>query len=258
MGLKLWGMIDLSGSLSGTPSMYSISSNSMITNIRMPEVLGKKLTAMDSTVSIYLDNEQGFLNAQVKNIKYASLDAKSVSLAGRYLKPVIYLNEFYVDSNPGNIHAVGSYNPTNGEINLITNGADLELSSLGSFIFLDPEKISGMTSFSITVDGKGKTKEELISNANGNLSFSVTDGRLAQVALLQNGIIKAKEFMYKARDLFLNSFGTINLKDSTIELRFYGYLPEREKITAISKEEERKIFLFHFFLLIPLNILNLR
>lgn len=272
MGLKIWGMIDLSGSISGTPTMYSVSSNATIKDIRMPDLLGKKLTASNGAVSFYLDNEQGVLNSKLNNINFVSLNAKSVSLSANYLNPVIYLNEFSLDGDPGNVFAVGSYDPRNGSISLSANGSSLELTSLGSFIFLDPEKISGMTNFSVMLDAQGKTKEELLSNAKGDLLFSAENGKLGEVALLQKGIqfanlvkqgifgfnitnifsiffkyqdgsfnningkmnidkgiVKVRGLHYKAKDLFLNSFGFIDLINSFIGLSFYGYIPEKEQ-----------------------------
>lgn len=272
-GLKIWGKVDLSGSVFGTPTMYAVSSNAKVTNIRMPELLGRKLMASDSTFSLYLDEKQGVLNSKINNIQYASLNAKSVSLSANYINPVIYLNEFSLDGNPGSIYAVGSYDPRDGGVSLNANGSALELPSLSSFILLDPEKISGMTNFSIMLDTKGKTKNEIISNAKGALSFLVEEGKIGQVALLQKGIkfanlfkqgilgfnvtnifslffkyqdgsfneiygdmdiakglIKAKAFHYKAKDLFLNSFGFVDLINSFISLSFYGYIPEREQI----------------------------
>ncbi len=271
MGLKLWGTIDLNGSLTGTPSSYQVSANANITNIRMPHFLGKKLTAKDGTFSIYLDKEQGFLTSMIGKVKYASLKADNVSLSAKYENPVIYLNELFIDAEPGNIFAAGLHNPKDGSAIFNASGTDFELSSLGSFIFLDPDKISGKTNFAIALEGKGKTKEEFISNTNGNISFSVIDGKLGQVALLQKGIqaanlfkqgifgfnisnifslffkyqdggfktidgkidiskgiVKAKEFHYRAKNLFLNSFGFIDLNNSFIGLKFYGYLPEQK------------------------------
>ncbi len=272
MGLKVWGKVDLSGSIFGTPTMYAVSSNAKVTNIRMPELLGRKLMASDSTFSLYLDEKQGVLNSEINNIQYASLNAMSVSLSANYINPVFYLNEFSLDGAPGSIFAVGSYDPRDGAVSLSANGSALELSSLGSFVLLNPEKISGMTDFSIMLDTKGKNKNEIISNAKGDLSFSVGEGKIGQVALLQKGIqfanlvrqgilgfnvtnvfslffkyqdgsfnkiygdvvidkglIKAKEFHYRAKDLFLNSFGFVDLVNSFIGLTFYGYIPEREQ-----------------------------
>ena len=268
MGYKIWGMIDFSGSVSGTPSMYSVSSIAKVSNLQIPELLGKKLMASDGVFSIYLDNDQGFLNSQVNNVDFASIAAKSASLSLNYLNPAFYLNELSLDGNPGSIFANGSYNPKDSSVSFNANGSDLDLSNLGSFIFLDPSKLSGRTNFSFMIDGNGKTKEELLRSANGNLSFSVSDGKLGQVALLQKGIqfanlfsqgifgfnlrnvlslffkyqdgsfnsikgnldldkgtVRAKEFNYRAKDLFLNSFGFIDLINSFIGLNFYGFIP---------------------------------
>ena len=275
MGYKIWGMIELSGSVTGTPSMYAISSNAILTDIQIPDLFGKKLNAADGTFSIYLDNEQGFANSKINNASYASLNANSISLSLNYLNPIVYLNELSLDSNPGSVFAVGSYDSKDGALSFNVNGSELDLSSLGSFIFLDPTKLSGRTNFSLMIDGAGKNKYELLSNVNGDLSFSVTDGKLGQVVLLQKGIqlanllgqgifgfnlknvlslffryqdgsfntikgdlelnkgmVKAKEFIYRAKDLFLNSFGFVDLNNSFVGLSFYGYLPEHNKTTT--------------------------
>ena len=270
MEYKAWGMIELSGSVTGTPSMYAVSSNAMLSDLELPELFDKKLTASDAAFSVYFDGEEGTVNSKINNVKYVSFNAKSVSLSANYKNPVINLNEFSLDGNPGSIFAVGSYDPRNGGVSLTANASDLELANLGAFVFLDPSKISGKTSFSLMVDGKGKTKDEIIANTKGDLSFSVSDGKLGQVALLQKGlqianlfsqgifgfnlknifslffkykdgsfnvirgvlgldkgIVKAKEFNYRAKDLFLNSFGFVDLNNSFVGLSFYGYLPER-------------------------------
>ncbi len=269
MGLKIWGMIDLNGSLSGTPSMHSIASDASVTNIRMPELLGKKLTAEDGTFKVYFDTKHGSLVSNLNNINYASIMAKSASLSGKYENPVIYLDELAVNSNPGNIKANGIYNPENGSIVFNTEGSDVELSNLGSFVFLDPEKISGKTAFDVMIKAEGKTKDEIISTSNGALSFSITEGKLGQVALLHKGLklanlvgqgifgfnlsnilslflkyqdgsfntidgaldikkgtVKANNFHYRAGNLFLNSFGFIDIVNSFIDLSFYGFLPK--------------------------------
>ncbi len=278
MGYKAWGMIEFEGSISGTPSMYAISSNAAVKELELPELFGKKLTATDGLFSFYLDTDQGVANSKINNLKYASLNANSLSLSLNYSNPIIYINEFALDANPGNIFAVGSYDPRNNAVTSTINGSEVDLSNLGSFIFLDPDKLSGTTNFSIMLDGKGKTKNEILTNSIGSLSFSVTDGKLGQVALLQkgiklaslftqgilgfnlnnvmslffkyqdgsfnkirgelnlkDGIIKAKDFIYRATDLYLNSFGFVDLKNSFIGLSFYGYIPEK-KVEEIRKE----------------------
>ncbi|MBI1857670.1 MAG: hypothetical protein HYR97_00915 [Candidatus Melainabacteria bacterium] len=60
--------------------------------------------------------------------------------------------------------------------------------------------------------------------------FNTIDGKLK----IKNGVIKAKEFHYRANNLFLNSYGNINLPKSSIELRFYGYLPEIKEEPSVS------------------------
>ena len=277
MGYKIYGTIELSGSVSGTPTMYSVSGNANVTDLMMPDILGKKLTASDGMVKLYLDEHKGFFNSQLNNVNYVSLNAKSISLSADYKNPIIYLKEFSLDGNPGSIYATGSYNPKDSSINLNANASDLDLSGLGAFIFLDPTKLAGRTNFALMISGSGKNKDEIIANTNGNLSFSVNDGKLAQVALLQKGLqvanlfsqgifgfnlknvlslffkyqdgsfntitgeldlkdgkIKAKEFNYRAKDLFLNSFGFVDLINSFVGLSFYGYLPEQ------SGEKEQK------------------
>jgi len=278
MGYKAWGMIEFAGSISGTPSMYAISSNARVSELELPELFSKKLTASDGVFSLYLDTEQGVANSKINNIKYASLNANSLSLSLNYSNPIIYINELSLDANPGNIFAVGSYDPRDNAVTSTINGSELDLSNLGSFIFLDPDKLSGTTNFSLMIDGKGKTKNEILANSIGSLSFSVKDGKLGQVALLQkglqvaslftqgifgfnlknvmslffkyqdgsfnkirgelnlkDGIVKAKEFIYRATDLYLNSFGFIDLNNSFVGLSFYGYIPEK-KIEEIRKE----------------------
>ena len=268
MDIMIWGMIELNGSVTGSPSMYAVASNATISEIMVPDLLGKKLTASDGTVNIYLDTEQGVANGKLNNIKYASLDANSVSLSLNYSNPVIYCNEFSVDANPGSIFGVGSFNPVNNLINLTVNGNGLELSSLGSFLFLDPTKISGTTDFSIMLNGQGKTKEDLTSKSTGNVLFSIKDGKIGQVALLHKGLqlanllgqgifgfnlknvlslffkyqdgsfnqiqgnfdikdgkVSTNEFLYRAEDLNLNSYGFIDLNNLFVGLSFYGHLP---------------------------------
>ncbi len=278
MGFKAWGMIELEGAVSGTPSMYAISSNASLSELELPELVGKTLTASDGIFSLYLDNEQGVANSKINNIKYASLNANSISLSLNYSNPVIYCNEFTLDANPGNIYAVGSYDPRNNAIISTVNGSELNLANLGAFLFLDPDKLAGSTNFSLMIDGKGKTKDEILTNSIGSLSFSVTDGKLGQVALLQkglqlasvftqgifgfnlknvfslffkyqdgsfnkikgeldlkDGIVKAKEFAYRAKDLLLNSFGFVDLKNSFVGLSFYGYIPERTAVETLKE-----------------------
>ncbi|GEM_PF-3165648 len=275
MTYKIWGMIDLNGSISGIPSMYTITTNGMVSDIRMPELLGKKLKASDGIFNICLDNEKGQVSSKINNVTFASLNAKSVSFSGQYLNPVVYLNELSIDTDPGSIFALGSYDPRDGSVNLNATGTNIELSGLGSFVFLDPEKIAGKTDFSLMLDSKGKTKDLLLANSKGNLSFSVKDGKLAQVALLQKGlkfanffsqgifgfnlsnvfslffkyqdgsfnlikgglnleqgIIKANEIIYRAKDLFLNSHGFIDLTNNFIGLSVYGYLPNHNNGVA--------------------------
>ncbi|MBI2996529.1 MAG: hypothetical protein HYY52_07510 [Candidatus Melainabacteria bacterium] len=275
MGYKIWGMIELEGLISGTPSMYHVKTNATVTDIRIPELLGKKLTSTDGSVSILLDNDKGTVTTIINNIKYVSLDAKSLSLALDYLNPQVELKELSLDEDPGSIFATGLYDPRDGAIKFNANGSNLELASLGSFIFLDSTKISGTTNFSLMIDSKGKTKQELITNTTGNVSLSISDGKLGQVALLQkgiqlanlfkqglfgfnltnifslffkyqdgsfnkikgdldisSGIIKAKELIYRAKDLLINSYGFIDLNKSFINLSFYGHLPESEERTG--------------------------
>ena len=279
MGLKIWGMIDLNGSLSGTPSMYSVSSDAAVTNIRMPELLGKKLIAEDGTFKVYFDTKHGSLVSKLNNINYVSIMAKSASLSGKYENPVIYLDELAIDSNPGNIKADGIYNPDTGSIVLNASGSEVELSNLGSFVFLDPQKISGKTTFDVMIKAEGKTKNQIISTSNGAVSFSITTGKLGQVALLQKGLqlanligqgifgfnlsnifslflkyqdgsfntidgnldikkgtVKANSFRYKADNLFLNSFGFVDLVNSFINLSFYGFLPKEPTLQERGSE----------------------
>lgn len=280
MGYKAYGTIELSGSVSGTPSMYLVTTTANVTDLMIPELLGKKLTASDGKFELSLDQNKGFFNSRLNNVSYVSLNANSVSLSANYVNPVIYLNEFSLDGNPGSIYATGSYNPKDSSVNLNANASDLDLSNLGAFIFLDPTKLAGKTNFSLMISGSGKSKDELIANTKGNLSFSVSDGKLGQVALLQKGLqfanlfsqgifgfnlknvlslffryqdgsfntikgefdlkdgtVKAKEFNYRAKDLFLNSFGFIDLINSFVGLSFYGYLPERRD----SKERNSQV-----------------
>ena len=275
-GLKAAGMIEFGGLLNGTPSMYSVSAIANLTDVRLPELFGKELTAMDASVKCFLDDMQGILKSKINNLNYVSFMAKSVSLATKYIDPVIYVDELTLDGDPGNVYAVGSYNPVNGQLKLNANGSDIELASLGSFIFLDPQKIAGMTDFVLMIVGAGKTKDEFLSHAEGNLSFSVSDGKMGQVALLhkglqlanlfgqgifgfnlrnvlslffkyqdgtfenlkgnfliKEGLIKFNNFVYRAKDLFLNSFGFVDLNNSLINLAFYGYLPEIKKEKVI-------------------------
>ena len=285
MGFKFWGMIDLNGSVAGTPSMYAVSSIGKITEIRMPDILGKKLTATDGDFNVYFDNNQGVVHSKINNVNFVSLKAKSVSLSGNYVNPIFYLNELTVDGDPGSIFAVASYDPRDNMVSLNANGSGLDLSSLGSFVLLDPSKISGTTDFSFMIDGKGKTKDEILDNSKGSLSFSVSDGKLGQIALLQKGLqlasllgqgvfglnlknvfslffkyqdgsfntikgsldlekgfIKANEFLYRAKDLFLNSFGFIDLKNNFVGLSFYGYLPTRNDLIKQNKISSTNIF----------------
>ena len=273
MDFKMWGMINLSGSISGTPSMYAISSVAKIRNIRMPKLFGRKLKATDGEVSIYLDDKQGALHSRMENITYVSFKAKAADVLATYLHPTIKLDELVLEGAPGEIHASGIYNLENNSVSFGASGSNLELSSLGSFVFLDPGKVSGMTDFSLVIDGQGKTQEELISNSKGNLSFAVSKGHLGHVGLLHkglqvanifgqgifgfnlrnifslffkyedgdfdlakgsvvldNGMIKLKELLYRAKNLFLNSFGFVDLNNSFIKLAFYGYLPENEEV----------------------------
>lgn len=239
MNLKMWGMIDLSGSITGTPLMFAVSTNANITGLKVPDLYSKKLTAADGSLSIYFDGEQGFLNSELQDISYVSFNAKSASISARYMKPVFYLNELKLDGNPGNILAYGLYDPGDGTVILKADGSNLELSSLGSFIFLDPEKISGMTDFSVTIDTKGKTRNEVISNTNGNLSFSITDGKLGQVALLQKGLHLANLFGqglfgFNITNIFSLVFnyhegifkiidGNVDIKDGIVKAKDFHY-----------------------------------
>ena len=275
MGLKIWGMIDLNGSITGIPSMYTVTATGKVSEIRMHDILAKKVKATDGEFDFYLDNEQGLVNSKINNVTFASLNAKSVLFSGKYLNPVFYLNELSADTNPGSISALGSYDPKDGLVSFSANGSNVELSSLGSFAFLNPEKIAGKTDFSLMIDGKGKTKDLLLTNSKGDLSFSVTDGKLAQVALLQKGlqfanffsqgifgfnlsnifslffkyqdgsfnlikggldlekgIVKANEIIYRAKDLFLNSYGFIDLNNNFIGLSIYGFLPNHSNGVA--------------------------
>ncbi len=271
MGYKIWGLIELNGSINGTPSMYLVTSNARIKDMRIQSLLGKKLKSTDGEISAYIDNSQSTLNLKINNIDYASLKAKSILLSANYIDPVFYLNEFSLDGDPkGSIYALGSYDEKSSAVSFSANGSGIDLSSLGAFVFLAPEKLAGETDFSIMIDGQGKTKDEILSSANGNLSFAVTDGKLGQVALLQKGlqianilsegifgfslnnvfslffkyqdgsfnkikgdldlnkgVVKVKEFIYRAKDLFLNSFGFIDLSNSFVGVSFYGYLPEQ-------------------------------
>ena len=69
-------------------------------------------------------------------------------------------------------------------------------------------------------------------------SFNKIRGELG----LKDGIIKAKEFIYRATDLYLNSFGFVDLNNSFIGLSFYGYIPERkvEEIRKVSIAENKE------------------
>ncbi len=291
MGFKAWGMIGIEGALSGTPAMYIVSSNASLSELELPNLLGKSLTATDGIFSLYLDTEQGVASSKINNIKFASLNANSIALSLNYLNPVIYCNEFSLEANPGNIYAVGSYDPANSAVSCTINGSGLELSNLGAFLFMDPDKLSGTTNFSLKLDGKGKTKDEILTNSVGNLSFSVTEGKIGQVALLQkglqlaslftqgifgfnvrnvfslffkyqdgsfnkikgdlylkDGIVRAKEFAYRAKDLLLNSFGFVDLRNSFIGLTFYGLVPEhtaveelKEKVGETLKAESKEL-----------------
>lgn len=271
MGFKAWGMIELNGSVTGTPSQYIVSSYATVTDLMLPDLLGKKLSAKDSVFSVYFDKEQGVINSMVNNLEYASLKADSVSLLATYVNPVTYLNELALDSPPGNIYANGFYDPRDGSVNFNANGSSIDLSSLGSFIFLDPSKLSGSTNFSIMIEGNGKTRNEQLRNSKGNLTFNVQDGKIGQVVLLQKGIqlanlfgqglfglniknvfslffkykdgsfntlkgeldinkgiVTAKELNYRAKDLYLNSYGFVDLVNSFVQLLFYGYIPEKK------------------------------
>lgn len=270
MGFKAWGMIELNGSVTGTPSKYVVSSYATVTDLMLPDLLGKKLSAKDTILSVYFDKEQGVINSMINNLEYASLKANSVSLLATYINPVTYLNELSLDSPPGNIYANGLYDPRDGSVSFNANGSSIDLSSLGSFILLDPSKLSGSTNFSIMIEGNGKTRNEQLRNSKGNLTFNVQDGKIGQVVLLQKGIqlanlfgqglfglniknifslffkykdgsfnslkgefdlnkgiVTAKELNYRAKDLYLNSYGFVNLVNSFVQLLFYGYLPER-------------------------------
>ena len=88
MCLKIWGMIDLNGSITGIPSMYTVTATGKVSEIRMPDILAKKVKATDGEFDFYLDNEQGLVNSKINNVTFASLNAKSVLFSGKYLNPV--------------------------------------------------------------------------------------------------------------------------------------------------------------------------
>lgn len=239
MGFKAWGMIELNGSIVGSPSKYAISSNTFITSLMLPDLLGKKLSANDAIFSVYFDKEQGVINSMINKLEYASLKADSISLSATYINPVTYLNELALDSPPGNIFANGFYDPRDGAVSFNASGSDIDLSSLGSFIFLDPTKISGSTNFSFMIEGTGKTKTELVKNSNGNLSFNVNDGQIGQVVLLQKGLQLANLFgqglfglnlrnvlslFFKYQDgSFNNIHGDLNLNKGVIKTNELHY-----------------------------------
>lgn len=266
---KVWGKVDLTSSISGTLSMLSFNSNATLKKVRAPFLFGKKLKAENGSFSFHFDNVKGNLDADISDIQYQSFMAKSALLSANYDNPVIYLNELKLDGGPGSIFAVGEYNPNDGSFNIKADGSKLELSNLGEFVFLDPSKISGKTDFALTFNSKGKKNNEIISNANGNLSFSATEGHLGQVELLEKGLklanlfsqgifgfnisnvfslffkygegdfntldgkadikdgkVKVKEIHYRANELFLNTFGFVDLVNSLIGISVYGYLPE--------------------------------
>jgi hypothetical protein len=185
MGFKMWGMIDFNGSVSGTASKYEVSSYAMLYQIEIPDIMGKKLTATDGAVNTFFDGKSGVLNADVNNVMIAALNAKFLSISANYVDPVVNINKFILDSEQGNIIGLGYYDPRDGSFDFNANGKAIDLGALASLSLDDTTKLAGNTDFSIMAIGKGVTSEEILKNTKGDVSFTVTEGKVGQVALLQ-------------------------------------------------------------------------
>lgn len=280
MGFKAWGMIELNGSVSGTASMYEITTYTMVYELQLPEVAGKKLLATDGSANTFFDGKSGILNADVNNVMIAELSAKTLSLSLNYLDPVININKLLFDSDQGNIFGIGYFDPRDSSFDLNINGKGIDLPGLASLSIADTSKVAGKTDFFVMIIGKGKTKDEILESTKGGISFTITDGKVSQVGLLNKvlqfsnifshgifgfnltnvftlffkyengsftkikgdfdinkGNLKIKDFAYRAKDLLLNAFGLVDLKNSFLDIDFYGYMPVRaDKISDGKKK----------------------
>lgn len=268
MGFKAWGMIELNGSVSGTTSMYEITTYTMVYELQLPELGGKKLAATDGSANTFFDGKSGILNADINNVMIAELSAKTLALSVNYLAPVININKLLLDSDQGNIFGIGYFDPRDSSFDFNVSGRGIDLPGLASLSIADTSKIAGMTDFFVMIVGKGKTKDEILDYTRGGISFTITDGKVSQIGLLNKvlqfsnifshgifgfnlsnvftlffkyengsftkikgdfdlnrGNLKIKDFAYRAKDLLLNAFGLVDLKNSFIDVKFYGYMP---------------------------------
>lgn len=270
--VRVFGEIDLDGTINGSPIMPEFTwmakmKDTMVQPIFEPN---KRVNVEDGETSGYFDGDKGNVKAVFHNADYFSFHAMTISLSATYENPVAYIQEFSFDVDPGNIHLTGNYNPVNGNSDIEALGKDIEVSKLSEFIVLNPEKLRGNTNFTVMLMTSGLSTKDLIQNSQGEVSFSVTNGHIGEIALLHkglqvaslfkqgifglnlrniftlffnfkngdfnivdgkfklnNGIVKEKFFHYRADNLFLNSFGRIDLNNFLANLAVYGYLPKK-------------------------------
>lgn len=239
--LRIFGDIQLSGSVNGTSLKPIFASNASLSDIMIQPVFDpdKRVNIKDGVVNLYFDGQSGNFQSMFNNIEYFSFFAMALSVSALYENPVIYLNEFSLDVDPGNIYAVGSYDPTDGKVSIGSQARDLELSKLSEFILLDPKKLKGNTNFSLMVDTKGKTQKEIIANTNGTFTFLVKDGQIGEIALLHKGlqvasILKQGIFGFNIKNIFslFLSFkngefkkvdGELNIKNGILHEKYFHY-----------------------------------
>lgn len=228
--IRLFGEIDFVSSISGTPSMFAISSNATLKNVKIQPPVKKdtRISFDEGRINLYYDNENGHLDWKIKEINYLSFHGKELSLLLNYKRPELYLNKFSAETDTGSIFAIGSYNLDNGKTKIIANGTNLELSKLGSFVLLDPKRLDGITDFSFMIETQGKTNQEIISNLNGEITAQVKNGHIGEVELLHKGLKLANLFGqglfgFNVRNIFTLFFnyqdGDFNLIDGLIKIK---------------------------------------
>ncbi len=273
MGFKVWGMIELNGSINGTASMYEVSSYAMVYDVELPELNGRKLTAMNGEVSTFFDGMNGIFNAEASNIMIAELTTDTLSLSANYVDPVINVNKFILTSTQGSISGLGFYDPRDGGFDFNVSGKNIDLPSLASLSITDTSKIAGKTDFALVISGKGKEKDEIIKNTDGVISFTITDGKIGQLGLLQKvlqvsnifssgifglNVTNVFSLFFKYQDgSFNNVKGTFNLKKGYIETKEFIYRARDLLFNAYGFIDLNKSFMsLRFYGFLPVTSMN--
>lgn len=196
--IKLFGDIEIEGLLMGTPSKPDLNFEAQLSMLKIQPVYdpnqNKRVDIENGTIKLSYMDKKGDFSAQANSIDYFSFHGMTANLHATYNDPIINIDKFHLDVDPGFIDGSLLYNIKDTSININSITKQVQLSKLGEFIFKDPKKLDGTTNLDIMLITKGMTSKQLISNAMGDITLSIDNGHIGEIALLHKGLQAASIF----------------------------------------------------------------